>query len=475
MKLKVFKQIAYLLVAGVAGLGIGIAIMWNGPRTSAATQSGHEHELVLHAGVEATCEHAGVRDYWECPVEHLYYSDAEGTNVIKENLATWKVIPQVAHKTNENCYHAHVNASCSAEGHQAYYTCVYGCGKIFTDAKCQHEVTLADVTLAKIAHSLSAVAYEEATCEHDGHEAHYACAACGATFADAEGKTAYNPIIKTQHNTTHYDYVAESCEEDGHIAYDECETCHRKFDTDGNELADGAEVLEAKGHTCTGNNHVDAKDTTCTENGNPEYYICNDCGKYFYDADLTNEMDPEVLNQAPYLATGHGEYILVYAPENVADKTQIDRYVNNVGNYVSGGYIIYNKVCEHGCGDTYGYQLVRDYANLLSTNATLSYEWDANHKITADVYTVTSRELAIQIDVAVNCSSYSQYKQYDQNGELVAEVTDFTDQVVTQGADEVLTLHVQFTADASSGDCLVWEFDWDGDGVYEQTIKVVLA
>lgn len=35
---------------------------------------------------------------------------------------------------------------------------------------------------------------------------------------------------------------------------------------------------------------VDAKDPTCTENGNIEYWYCDDCGKYFEDAGLTKEI-----------------------------------------------------------------------------------------------------------------------------------------------------------------------------------------
>ena len=38
---------------------------------------------------------------------------------------------------------------------------------------------------------------------------------------------------------------------------------------------------------------VDAKDPTCTENGNIEYWYCDDCGKYFKDAALTKEISKE--------------------------------------------------------------------------------------------------------------------------------------------------------------------------------------
>ena len=40
-------------------------------------------------------------------------------------------------------------------------------------------------------------------------------------------------------------------------------------------------------HTLT---HVEATAATCTEDGNAEYWVCSDCGKYFSDADATTEI-----------------------------------------------------------------------------------------------------------------------------------------------------------------------------------------
>ena len=39
--------------------------------------------------------------------------------------------------------------------------------------------------------------------------------------------------------------------------------------------------------------HVDAKDSSCIENGNSEYWYCNDCGMYFKDAQMTTTTDAE--------------------------------------------------------------------------------------------------------------------------------------------------------------------------------------
>ncbi|MCD7889806.1 MAG: hypothetical protein LUG23_07845, partial [Oscillospiraceae bacterium] len=52
-------------------------------------------------------------------------------------------------------------------------------------------------------------------------------------------------------------------------------------------------------HTLT---HVAAKDATCTEDGNTEYWYCDDCGKYFSDEDGENEI---TLDDTVVEATGH--------------------------------------------------------------------------------------------------------------------------------------------------------------------------
>ena len=48
--------------------------------------------------------------------------------------------------------------------------------------------------------------------------------------------------------------------------------------------------------------HVAAADATCTENGNTEYWVCSDCGKYFSDAEATAEISQ---SDTVIAATGH--------------------------------------------------------------------------------------------------------------------------------------------------------------------------
>ncbi len=64
----------------------------------------------------------------------------------------------------------------------------------------------------------------------------------------------------------------------------------------GTVTANGETITEEPVVTpCTHENvsHVEAKAPTATEAGNIEYWLCNDCGKYFSDAQLTKEISKE--------------------------------------------------------------------------------------------------------------------------------------------------------------------------------------
>lgn len=54
--------------------------------------------------------------------------------------------------------------------------------------------------------------------------------------------------------------------------------------------------IPARGHSLT---HTPAKDATCTEAGNKEFWTCETCGKYFSDADGKHEIDLEETVIAP--------------------------------------------------------------------------------------------------------------------------------------------------------------------------------
>lgn len=84
------------------------------------------------------------------------------------------------------------------------------------------------------------------------------------------------------HKLTKTDAKAATCTEAGNETYWTCSGCGKYFsDENGtNEIEKDSWVLKTLGHDMT---KTDAKEATCTEDGNNEYYTCSRCGGVFKD------------------------------------------------------------------------------------------------------------------------------------------------------------------------------------------------
>ena len=84
------------------------------------------------------------------------------------------------------------------------------------------------------------------------------------------------------HKLTKTDAKAATCTETGNEAYWTCSGCGKYFsDENGtNEIEKDSWVLKTLGHDMT---KTGAKEATCTEDGNNEYYTCSRCGGVFKD------------------------------------------------------------------------------------------------------------------------------------------------------------------------------------------------
>ena len=84
------------------------------------------------------------------------------------------------------------------------------------------------------------------------------------------------------HELTKTEAKAATCTEAGYNEYWTCKTCGKYFsDENGtNEIEKDSWVLKTLGHDMT---KTDAKEATCTEDGNNEYYTCSRCGGVFKD------------------------------------------------------------------------------------------------------------------------------------------------------------------------------------------------
>ena len=138
-----------------------------------------------------------------------------------------------------------------------------------------------------------------ATCTSEGiRQQHWECPNCGALFTDAEGlnDTTLSAVTipALGHDLTPVPAKEPTCTENGNIEYYRCtrDGCGELFtDADGkNETTLNDVTLLALGHDLT---LVPAKEPTYAQDGNIEHWVCSRCGELFADANGTQELTPD--------------------------------------------------------------------------------------------------------------------------------------------------------------------------------------
>ena len=147
-------------------------------------------------------------------------------------------------------------------------------------------------------HILTKTEAKTATCTEDGNKAYWTCEHCKKYFLsdDTNPETAKavelsETVIPASHKLTKVEAKDATCTEDGNKAYWTCEHCGKYFLSDDTnpETAKAVELSEtviSASHKLT---KVEAKAATYAENGNKAYWTCEHCKKYF----LSDDTNPE--------------------------------------------------------------------------------------------------------------------------------------------------------------------------------------
>ena len=261
------------------------------------------HKLTHIPGKAATCTADGNVAYWSCSQCEKLFADEKSTTVTTLEQVTLKATghhfgdwtqtkaptcTEVGTETRSCACGVTEGRSILALGH-SFGGWMQTKAPTCTEAGVQTRSCACGVTetrvVAVLAHKLTHISGKAATCTADGNEEHWTCSQCKNRFADENGTTKTTLGRVTLKATGHHfgewkQTKAPTCTEAG-VETRSC-TC------DVTETREAA----ALGHKLT---HVPAKEATATSEGNIEYYVCSECGKYYSDAEGKNEIEKDSL------------------------------------------------------------------------------------------------------------------------------------------------------------------------------------
>lgn len=220
-------------------------------------------------------------------------------------------------------YHEAEEATCTKEGHNKYWLCSKcGAVAIYNASLERYEVQpngIPKIAIDPTKHQLRQVAAKDATCKEPGNIAYVVCDLCGKMWRDMTLKDQLDvvntPIDTSKHKLDKVDAKDPTCTEDGNVAYSQCSVCGKVIDAEGKETNLTAVTSPKLGHKPV---EVIAKAATCTENGIKKHYKCarTGCGALFEDKAGTKPLtDKDVVIPA----TGHDlEHVAAKEPTKTA-------------------------------------------------------------------------------------------------------------------------------------------------------------
>ena len=246
----------------------------------------HTEGIIHFDAVEAACHYNGNIEYWFCPKCECFWADEALTQLTNSKNV---VLPATG---SENLQHVEAkDASCNERGNIEYWYCS-DCDQYWQDEALTQLTNAKNVIIdATLDHNIVHMNAVEPGCHYEGNIEYWMCTVCECVWQDEAltQLTNYKNVIigAIGGEVVAFEAIEPGCHMNGQIAYWYCPECDQFWADEALTQITNSKnvVLPATGSENL--QHVEAKDATCFENGNVEYWYCSDCDQYWTDEALT--------------------------------------------------------------------------------------------------------------------------------------------------------------------------------------------
>ena len=254
-------------------------------------------EVIHFDAVAPACHYNGNIEYWFCPECEQYWQDEALTQITNSKNV---VLPATG---SENLQHVEAVApTCQSEGNIEYWYCP-DCEQYWQDEALTQLTNGKNVILPAADHNIVHIDAVAPGCHYIGNIEYWYCTECELFWQDAEltqltnSKNVIVPALGGE--VIAHEAIEPGCHYDGQIAYWFCPECEQVWQDEALTQLTNLKnvVLPATGSENL--QHVEAKEPTCSEAGNIEYWYCPDCEQYWQDEALTQLTNSKNVIIAP--------------------------------------------------------------------------------------------------------------------------------------------------------------------------------
>ena len=328
-------------------------------------------------------------------------------------------------------------------------------------------------------HTLKKTEAKAVTCAENGNKEYWTCKHCGKYFLsdDANPETAKaveqsETVIPASHKLTKVEAKDATCTEDGNKEYWTCEHCGKYFlsDDSNSETAKAVEQSETvipASHKLT---KVEAKDATCTEDGNKEYWTCEHCKKYF----LSDDTNPETATAVELSETVIPALVQV-ATVTTPIKCVYGQDMNKIDlrDYVKNTDVVGEVTVKVATGSTLPDGMKLD-GSKLSGKPAKAYEdgKEVTFTFTAENGNTANLTLLFLVAKADPTVEFSVSSDSHTEGDLVSELKLILSENSTKGVVELVS---EIKALVAGKNTFTWKFTPEDENNYNMVTGTVVV